>query len=142
MTTYKIVVPLDGSEPARRALETAIVLARRLGDAELRLLNAQPPIPASVGDFVGSEAVHGYYDDEAVKAFADVRALLQRCDLRHSLDYRIGPAGQAIADFARETKADQIVMGTRGLGAVKGLMLGSVATRVAQLAHCPVTLVK
>jgi len=142
MSTYQIVVPLDGSEPARRALEAAIALAGRLGDAELRLINVQPPIPASVGDFIGSEAVHGYYDDAAVKAFDGVQALLNACGVRHSLDYRIGAAGEAIADFARETGADQIVMGTRGLGAVKGLLLGSVAIRVAQLASCPVTLVK
>jgi nucleotide-binding universal stress UspA family protein len=139
---YTIVVPLDGSEPARRALETAVTLAGRLGDAELRVVNVQPPIPASVGDFVGSEAVHGYYDDEAVKAFDGVRALLKASGLRHSLDYRVGTAGETIADFARETGADHIVMGTRGLGAVKGLLLGSVAIRVAQLAPCPVTLVK
>lgn len=139
---YMIVVPMDGSEPARRALETAIGLAGRLGDAELRVVNVQPPIPASVGDFVGSEAVHGYYDDAAVMAFAGVRDLLTASGVRHSLDCRVGPAGEAISEFARETAADQIVMGTRGLGAVKGLLLGSVATRVAQLAPCPVTLVK
>jgi len=142
MAVYTIVVPLDGSEPARRALEMAIDLAGRLRDAELRLVNVQPPIPASVGDFVGSEAVRGYYGEEAEKAFGAVRGLLEASDVRQSLDHRAGPAGDTIAEFAREAGADQIVMGTRGLGAVKGLMLGSVATRVAQLADCPVTLVK
>ncbi len=139
---YTIVVPVDGSEAAGRALATAIDLARRVGDCELRILNVLPAIPASVGDFVGGKSVRDYYAEEAEKVFATIRPLLEKTGLRHSFDFRTDRAGEAIADFARETGAAQIVMGTRGLGSVKGLVLGSVATRVAQLAGCPVTLVK
>ena len=54
--------------------------------------------------------------------------------------------GEAVAEtidrVARETGADQIVMGARGLGRFRGLMLGSVTTQVVHLANVPVTLVK
>jgi nucleotide-binding universal stress UspA family protein len=139
---YTIVVPVDGSETATRALAVAIDLATCIGDAELRILNVQPAIPSSVGRFVGGEAVRGHYEEEAEKAFATVRPLLAATSVRHNLDYRAGPSGETVSDFAREVGAAQIVMGTRGLGALQGLVMGSVATRVVQTADCPVLLVK
>jgi nucleotide-binding universal stress UspA family protein len=65
-------------------------------------------------------------------------ALYTRCETR--AEY--GPVAETIDRIARETQADQIVMGTRGLGRVRGLLLGSVATQVVHLADIPVTLVK
>ena len=53
-----------------------------------------------------------------------------------------GMPAQSIAAHARQHAVDQIVMGTRGLGTIPGLLLGSVAQRVVLLAGCPVTLVK
>jgi nucleotide-binding universal stress UspA family protein len=47
-----------------------------------------------------------------------------------------------IAEVGRQENCDAIVMGTRGMGAVSGLVLGSVATKVIHLADVPVTLVK
>ena len=47
-----------------------------------------------------------------------------------------------IADCARDLQCDAIVMGTRGLGAIQTLLLGSVAVKVIHLADQPVTLIK
>ncbi len=139
---YTIVVPLDGSETALKALRTALDLTRRLGDADLRILNVQPAIPASVGQFVGGEAIRGHYEEAAEKAFAGARALLRDAGIKAQFDHRVGPSGETVSDYAREVGAAQIVMGTRGLGALQGLVMGSVATRVVQTADCPVLLVK
>jgi nucleotide-binding universal stress UspA family protein len=139
---YTIVVPVDGSETAARALATAIDLAARIGDAELRILNVQPAIPASVGDFVGGDAIRGYYVEQAEKAFASVRPLLAGTRIAHNFEHRAGPSGETVSDYAREVGAAQIVMGTRGLSSLHGLVMGSVATRVVQTADCPVLLVK
>jgi nucleotide-binding universal stress UspA family protein len=54
----------------------------------------------------------------------------------------IGSPAETIVRVAREAGADQIVMGTRGLGTLGNLFLGSVATQVVRLAEIPVTLVK
>ena len=54
----------------------------------------------------------------------------------------LGPVGSAIGDFAAQNGCDGIVMGTRGLGGVTGLVLGSVATQVLQVATVLVTLIK
>jgi len=49
---------------------------------------------------------------------------------------------ETICDFAAEYNYDQIIMGTRGLGNIKGIVLGSVSHKIIQIAPCPVTFVK
>ncbi len=53
-----------------------------------------------------------------------------------------GPAAEAILSAAEARKADLIVMGTRGLGSLKGMVFGSVSTKVAHYAPCPVMVVR
>ena len=53
-----------------------------------------------------------------------------------------GHAAEKIVQVAREHQCTRIVMGTRGLGSIAGLMLGSVAYKVVHLSPIPVTLVK
>jgi nucleotide-binding universal stress UspA family protein len=55
---------------------------------------------------------------------------------------KTGQVAKTIVEVAGEEGVDQIVMGTRGLGGVQGLLLGSVATQVIHLADVPVTLLK
>jgi nucleotide-binding universal stress UspA family protein len=55
---------------------------------------------------------------------------------------RNGLAAETIAQVAREEDIQHIVMGTRGLGSIQGLLLGSVATKVIHLADVPITLIK
>ena len=55
---------------------------------------------------------------------------------------RTGQPAEAIALVAREEDIKHIVMGTRGLGSIQGLLLGSVATKVIHLAEVPITLIK
>jgi nucleotide-binding universal stress UspA family protein len=53
-----------------------------------------------------------------------------------------GEPAECIADYAREAKADLIVMGTSGRSAIKGMLIGSVARKVLHLTHVPVMLVR
>jgi nucleotide-binding universal stress UspA family protein len=53
----------------------------------------------------------------------------------------MGGAAHVIAEIAKEERADLIVVGTRGHGPLPGLLLGSVAHRLVQIAHCPVLVV-
>jgi nucleotide-binding universal stress UspA family protein len=57
-------------------------------------------------------------------------------------EVRIGAAAEVIVAYAAEQGCDAIVMGTRGMGAVAGVVMGSVAQKVVHLASVPVTLVK
>jgi nucleotide-binding universal stress UspA family protein len=54
----------------------------------------------------------------------------------------VGHAGETIAEYVRQQHCNAVIMGTRGLGSTRGLVLGSVATKVVHLVNVPVTLVK
>ena len=54
----------------------------------------------------------------------------------------IGDPGETIASYASAHGCDEIVMGTGGIGTIGNLLVGSVATKVIQLANMPVMLVK
>lgn len=139
---YRILVPIDGSDCALRALAHAVRLARMIGDAEIHLLNVQPNIPEAVGDFVGSEAIAKYRAEESEAALLKARERLSGTGIPHRAETRIGAAGETISNYAQETSCDEIVMGTRGLGRLSGLILGSVANQVLHLAEVPLTLIK
>jgi len=139
---YRILVPVDGSDVALRALGHALRLARLIGGAEIHLVNVQPPISGSVGTFVGSDNIARFYREESDNALASARKLLESEGLPVHAAMRIGSTGQAIVDHGRKLPCDEIVMGTRGLGRIGSLVLGSVATQVVHLAEFPVTLIK
>ena len=68
--------------------------------------------------------------------------VLEAAGVAHSREILEGSIAHAIARRADELGCDGIVMGTRGMTALGGLLMGSVATRVIHLANVPVTLVK
>ncbi len=70
------------------------------------------------------------------------KALLADAGIPFKTALRVGDAAENILKAVREARCDEIVMGTRGLGALAGLVLGSVAMKVVQLAKIPATLVK
>ena len=139
---YRILVPIDGSDEALRALDYGLRLARLIGEAEIHLLNVQPPVSGSVSTFVGSETVARFHREESENALAAARKRLESEAVPVHVAMRIGGAGSTIAEYAQEAGCDEIVMGTRGLGRIGGLVLGSVATQVVHLAELPVTLIK
>lgn len=138
----RILVPMDGSAPALRALDHAVERLARCGGGEIHLLNIQPPIPASVGDFVGADVVGRYQQEEGETALAAARRRLQEAGARHVVATRVGIVADTVADYIAETGCEEIVMGSRGLGALSGMLLGSVATRILHAATVPVTIVK
>ena len=137
------LVPLDGSEDALRALAHAIGELRGQPGAELHVLNVQtPPIHPWPGKLVPPDV----FDDELRRAGEAVVADAERpaalAGVACSSHVRIGSADAEIADCARALGCDAIVMGTRGLGRVANLVLGSVAQKVVHLADVPVTLIR
>ena len=137
------LVPLDGSEDALRALAHAIAELRGQPGAELHVLNVQtPPIHPWPGKLVPPDII----DDELRRAGEAIVAEAERpaalAGVVCASHVRIGHAAAEIADCGRALGCDAIVMGTRGLGRVANLVLGSVAHQVVHLAAVPVTLVR
>lgn len=140
----KILVAIDGSKNSLRALKYAIKLAGRMSEAsELLLVNAHDDIALrGASQFVGKEAVKGYLDDLSASELKDAIETAQKSKLSFQTRMLRGQVAQSIAKAATDADCDLIVLGSKGRTALKDLLIGSVAQRVASLASMPVTLVK
>ena len=138
----RILVPIDGSSSALRALRHAATVARP--GVELQLVNVQPPMPlyGMVRAYLHESQYREACAQLADKALGPAMKLLKRARVPHRVHVHYGSPGPALVEAARRLKCGSIVMGTRGQDAVGNLLLGSVATKVVHLAKVPVTLVK
>lgn len=135
-----VLVPVDGSPGSLRALSLACqrVKARRGGSVVA--LNVQQSMPPS------RHATRADINDHHKRMSAEVFSKVDRVAAREKVAVKnvmaVGLAAATILDQATKADADEIIMGTRGLGQIGGLLMGSVAMKVVQLAKVPVTLVK
>jgi nucleotide-binding universal stress UspA family protein len=138
----RIVVGVDGSETSRHALRWAAEEAKSHG-SQLHVVHAwEVPAPAvAVGVGRRTAPPEGQHD-EASRLVADVvRDELGEAppgDVRTSIGR--GAAAGVLLDAARD--ADLLVVGSRGLGGFRGLLLGSVSSKMAAHAPCPVVIVR
>jgi len=138
-----ILVPVDGSQHSIRALETALLMAKEKEGVSLHVVTVQAPIVSgNVTQFISASNLAAFYEDEGRKALEPVRSLLDQADVAFTEQVLVGPIAETIVDYARKHGCDHIVMGTRGLGRIGGLLLGSTTIKVISLATVPVTLVK
>ena len=139
----KILLPIDGSEYSKNAIDFVASRTTVLGNnPTIELLNIQVPLPARASRLVGREALDRYYEEEADKVFTSARKVLKRDNITVTEAYRIGAPDEMIAQEADKLPADLIVMGSRGLTALKGLIMGSVTTGVLARTKCPVILLR
>jgi nucleotide-binding universal stress UspA family protein len=135
-----IIVALDGSEHSFKALDYARELAEKFS-AKLILLHAYHP----TSDIRGGEG----FDKMVAKRKRSgekiiKKALEQMGDISFEVEEDLleGPAAEAIVWAAEVRGADLVVMGTRGMGSFKGLVFGSVSTKVTHYAPCPVMVIR
>lgn len=143
-TSKRIVVGVDGSDGARRALEWAVAEARLRG-ARLVAVHTweMPPLSMSAGPFDPPTALD---PDLMQRVEAAAREVLDReldaVDVSGvEVDKRVEPRNPADALLDAGREADLLVVGTRGHGGFTGLLLGSVSQQVSHHAPCPVVIV-
>jgi nucleotide-binding universal stress UspA family protein len=137
-TTPTIIVGYDGSPASRAAVEYAI--DRAAPDGRLVLVHTYE----SPSEFVGA-SYHAVTTDQTPQGAADMLDALEAdcprlAATRYERDVLTGASGEAIARAAEARHADEIVIGSRGVGRVSA-MLGSVAHDVIHRAHCPVVVI-
>ncbi|CAB3655350.1 universal stress protein [Achromobacter marplatensis] len=139
----RILIPVDGSQPAIHAVQ-AMLTARAYDPVErVDLLSVQIPLKSGkIGRGLSQAEIDAYYQDEGRAALEEASRLLSQAGVPFEARVEVGAAADTIARIADETGADEIYMGSRGLGSVSSLFMGSVATRVLHLTELPVTLVK
>jgi nucleotide-binding universal stress UspA family protein len=145
VVTRRIVVGVDGSETSRHALRWAAEEARAHG-SELHVVYAWdvPPMGAGVGISPGRRSTAAPEGQREV-AQQLVTAVVEE-ELGTDPPDHVRPAigrGSAASVLLEAAKgADLLVVGSRGLGGFAGLLLGSVSTKMANHASCPVVIVR
>jgi len=132
---HKILLAYDGGEPARRALDQTVELAKLLG-AEVGVISVVPVHPG--------RAPIDPWDDRTVHAeeLLEARRLLREVGIEATLIEPGGDPARTIERIADERGYDTIVIGSRGLGTVARALQGSVSEHVAAHAHATVVVAR
>ena len=141
----RILVPTDGSDITRKAVEAAIALARRL-DAQLFAVSVKEPFPYSAISEVQPIAPQEFYEAQEKVASARVTAVVEaaRAQQVACSGYTVESLHpwEAILDHAKSRKCDLIVMASHGRRGVAALLLGSETQRVLLHSPVPVLVIK
>jgi nucleotide-binding universal stress UspA family protein len=135
----RLLVPIDGSPHSMRALD--LVIKRAGGDPKISLVlvNVQRAMPPSL--FVTQSMIADHYAAAGKEALAKAVRKLNRRRIKAETLIAIGEPAETIVRLARRKHCGEIVLGSRGLGSLKGLLLGSVTTKVVHTARIPITVV-
>lgn len=139
----RILHATDFSGASRRAFDAAVELARR-DRARLHVLHVvTPPSPFANGKPPASWVeLDARAREAARRRLAALVDLARRAGVRAEGELVDGAPAAAIVRAARRRRADAVVIGTHGRSGLGRLFMGSVASRVLQLAACPVLTVR
>lgn len=139
----KFLLPVDGSDTSNRAVAAFINLINWYKETpEIHLLNVQFPLRGNVPMFIDKESIDLYYQEEGRKELRAAGELLDHAGIAYRFHIVAGTPADMIVRYAEEMSFDQIIIGPRGLGAVRGILLGSVASKIMHLSTVPVLLLK
>lgn len=139
----RILIAVDGSDAALRAVRHAIRLAGELEEPpELHLLYADEPLMRSVALSLGLEGTARFHADNGKTATQKARALLKRAKAVCEEHLVVGDPAATVLKFAKTRRCDLVIMGSHGRSALKSLLLGSVTSKVLVGCPVPVTIVR
>lgn len=140
----KILIAVDGSEHANRAIEAVGKMVRSSLDLEATLLCVSPE-PVFYGDYTAA-TIQKIEEDQKKQQTTILTKAMEHAQT-HGI--RLGEPARAygvvaneIVRVAKDRQVDQIAMGTRGMGAVGSVFLGSIAQKVLHQSPVPILLVK
>lgn len=140
----RVLVPVDGSDNALRAVRYAASAQALFRDpVELHLINVQPRVASGgVRMFIPQAQLDQFYQEEGEAALKSACALLAQLGVSYHAHIAVGGEAENIARYAQEHACGMIVMGTRGMGTIANMLLGSVSARTIHLSSVPVLLIK
>lgn len=138
-----VLVPYDGSDPSKRALDFGLELAK-LYSAKINVMTCvmiHPQVdPVMSVAYVETLKIQ---KQEAQKTLSGLESKLRQANISFKSDVLESVSiTDAILSYSESNSIDLIVMGSRGLGGFKKMLLGSVASGVSQHSKCPVLIVK
>jgi nucleotide-binding universal stress UspA family protein len=136
-----ILLAVDGSDHSLNAAHTASQLARTLNSAELRIVVVYDSIPPFLGEPNMQTAINTRLD-EAQEILRKAEEAIGDIPSKVHTELIAGDPAESIIGVATTRRNDLIVMGSRGLGRLAGLVLGSTSQKVVSHAPCPVLIVR
>ena len=134
--SLNVLIAYDGSEPARRALDRVV---RFMPHAHVAVVAVAAPV---YRDPRLAKFPDEFEEEHQQKVLAEAQEVLARNGMPARTAAPVGDAATEIARTARDSQADLVVVGARGLSSLKRLVLGSVSTKVLHEAPCDVLVVK
>jgi len=138
----KILVPVDGSDNSYRALEAALVLSEKLG-SNISVINVmeQVPITHIESEKLLSELLEAYKKEN--------QEILSKCsDIARQKGIAIktvllqGNPAPVILDYSKKENFDLVIMGSRGMGKFKELIIGSVSSKIVHHSPCAIMIIR
>lgn len=136
-----ILIPVDGSEHSKKALHMGCDLAKKYGAAVHLIHVAESPIREHTMALGGAALTLRASPDELKEAGSRELEFASEYATNHGVkevttEIEGGSPAHRIVESAKETHADMIVMGSRGLSDLAGLLVGSVSHKVTNMAPC------
>ncbi|MFC7046882.1 universal stress protein [Halobacteriaceae archaeon GCM10025711] len=141
--TERVLVPYDGSEQSRQALDYAL---EQFPGARITVLHVIDPLDAGYSPRAtmpgGSEEWYEHAKDAADELFEEAQERADDYDVDLDVAREIGRPARVIIDHVEDHDATQVVMGSHGRSGVTRILLGSVAETVVRRSPVPVTVVR
>lgn len=137
-----VLLPTDGSESSFGATLYVIDFVKKYGSVVVHVANVQPAPFLSQSHGMSHYAADQEFSAESYSALKPTLHALAEAQIAHQMHVRLGDTAETLIALADELGCDHIVMGTRGLGEVSGVLLGSVTRKVLHLARIPVVCIK
>lgn len=142
----KMLLAVDGSDNSLRAARHAATLMKSVPDLKVTILNVRSPAEnfAKFSPWVSPQTI----ESETIKMSNNIIEKAKKIFTEEGLDVETdiitGDPGEVITRYAKEGNFGHIIMGTRGLSNLKGIILGSVSHQILHMADpdCPVIMVK
>lgn len=138
----KVLVPVDGSDNSYRALDAALLLSEKLGSI-ITVIHVMEEVPIT---HIGWEKMLNELLEAYKKENQDI--LLKCSEIANQKGLTVktflieGNPASAILDYNKKEKFDLVIMGSRGLGKFKELILGSVSSKIVHHSPCAVLLIR
>ena len=144
----KMVVPVDGSETSWRALRQAVELGVKFAGSEIIVLTVIQPynhaallaVPLDHNVISQSNADMERIGNEVLKQAREIVG--PNYPGKVSFEMEVGHPSERILAVTKESGADAIIIGSRGLSGIAEFFLGSVSSKISQYANVPVLIVK
>lgn len=139
----KYLIPVDGSDLALDAVRHGLKLVREGLQASFVIANVQEPTHLyEVMLTQDPDVLEGASHGAGEHALQEAERLMQAAGMPYETEIGSGDPAHVLADIAERFGCDGVIIAARGVGGLRGMLLGSVSSALLQAATLPVTIVR